>query len=47
MLLPNCIEYIECIFASIIANVNTLHCSYNNILKFILLPDIGFNINNK
>ena len=21
-------------------NVNTLHCSYNNILKFILLPDI-------
>ena len=38
--LPNCIEYIECIFASIIANVNTLHCSYSNILKFILLPDI-------
>jgi hypothetical protein len=38
--LPNCIEYIECIFASVIANVNTLHCSYSNILKFILLPDI-------
>ena len=38
--LPNCIEYIECIFASIRANVNTLPCSYSNILKFILLPDI-------
>ena len=45
--LPNCIEYIECIFASIIANVNTLHCSYSNILKFILLPDIDIILTTK
>jgi hypothetical protein len=38
--LPNCIEYMECIFACILSNINSVHCSYNNILKYLLLPDI-------
>jgi hypothetical protein len=47
LFMPNCIEYIECIFASIMANVSTLHCSYENILKHILLPEIDLIITTK
>jgi hypothetical protein len=47
LFMPNCIEYIECIFASVMANVNSLHCSYENILKYILLPDIDLIITTK
>ena len=38
--LPNSPQYIECIFACILANINLLHCSYDNILKNIFLPEI-------
>jgi len=47
LFMPNCIEYIECIFASIMANVSTLHCSYENILKYILLPEVDLIITTK
>ena len=45
--LPNCIEYIECIYASVLSNINTIHCSYDNILKYILLPNIDLIITTK
>ena len=47
LFMPNCIEYVECIFASIMANVSTLHCSYENILRHILLPEIDLIITTK
>ena len=38
--LPNCVEYIECIFSCILGNINLLHCTYRNIIKYIFHPSI-------